>query len=249
MKKALGSIVFVITGVVAFALAKPIGGEIGKYFRSSPAISEANIDEILESPPVGEMYRAMKKYYPEDAAYFRSGMMDISADGGGGKEQFSKGVALGAEIRRRHAAGLRTAPDQLIKLIIQNQTKIVATFDDDHMLCNRVIMFGHEAIPYEDRFRIEGVLDSAGLLYQAMYEGEQSPVQRTQATDEDWSNLILDFSVAGGGDNELYLVMQPDIQNPQLCGAMLRFLRVLTDANFLGADRLRAEVVAAINEG
>jgi len=43
--------------------------------------------------------------------------------------------------------------------------------------------------------------------------------------------------------------MQPDIQNPQLCGAMLRFLRVLTDANFLGADRLRAEVAAAINEG
>jgi hypothetical protein len=43
--------------------------------------------------------------------------------------------------------------------------------------------------------------------------------------------------------------MQPDIQNPQLCGAMLRFLRVLTDANFSGSDRLRAEMVAAMNEG
>jgi hypothetical protein len=74
-------------------------------------------------------------------------------------------------------------------------------------------------------------------------------VQRTQATDDDWGNLIVDFYAAGGTDDELDLVMQPDIQSPQLCGAMLRFLRVLTDADFLGSDRLRAETVAAINEG
>jgi len=92
-------------------------------------------------------------------------------------------------------------------------------------------------------------MDSAGLLYRAMYEGEQSPVQRAQATDDDWGNLIVDFYAAGGTDDELDLVMQPDIQNPQLCGAMLRFLRVLTDAEFPGSDRLRAEMVAAMNEG
>jgi hypothetical protein len=249
MKKALGNVVFVVAGVVAFVLARPIGGEISKYFRSSPAVSEANIEDILESPPVGEMYRALKTYYPEDAAYFRSGMLAIAAIGGGSEEEFSKGVALGVEIRRRHAAGLRTAPDQSLGAILQVQTKMIAAFDSDPMLCNRFIMFGSEAISYGDLLKIEGLLDSGSLLFKAMYEGEQSPVKRAQATDEDWGNIILDFLVAGGTDDELDLIVEPDLQNPQLCGAMLRFLRVLIDANFLGADRLRADLVTKINEG
>ena len=71
----------------------------------------------------------------------------------------------------------------------------------------------------------------------------------TDAADDDWGNLIVDLYAAGGTDAELGLVMKPNIQSPQLCGAMLRFLRVLTDADFPSSDRLRAEMVTAMNEG
>lgn len=211
--------------------------------------TEAEITSMIEASPAGEMYRALKGYYPEEAKYFRDSMVALLSGGAGEEEAFSKMLTVGAEIRRRHAANLLAAPDQSLWAILQSQTQMIAAFDDDPVLCNRVVMFGAGSIPEDERPRIVALMDSAGLLYRAMYEGEQSPVQRTQATDDDWGNLIVNFYAAGGTDDELDLVMQPDIQNPQLCGAMLRFLRVLTDADFSGSDRLRAEMVAAMNEG
>lgn len=211
--------------------------------------TEAEITSMIEASPAGEMYRALKGYYPEEAQHFRDSMVALLSGGAGEEEAFSKMLTVGAEIRRRHAANLLAAPDQSLWAILQSQTQMIAAFDDDPVLCNRVVMFGPGAIPADQRHRIVALMDSAGLLYRAMYEGEQSPVQRAQATDDDWGNLIVDFYAAGGTDEELDLVMQPDIQNPQLCGAMLRFLRVLTDADFPGSDRLRAEMVAAMNEG
>ena len=209
----------------------------------------SDITNMIEASPAGEMYRALKGYYPSEAAYLRESMVTMLNEGASEEEAFSKMLTVGSEIRRRHAANLRTAPDQSLLAILQSQTQMIAAFNDDPILCNRVVMFGPVAIPQDERHRVVALMDSAGLLYRAMYEGEKSPVQRAQATDEDWSNLIVDFYAAGGADDEIDLVMQPDLQNPKLCGAMLRFLRVLTDADFSGADRLRAEMVAAINEG
>lgn len=210
--------------------------------------TEAELTGMIEASPAGEMYRALKGYYPEEAKYFRDSMVALLSGGADEEEAFSKMLTVGAEIRRRHAANLRAAPDQSLWAILQSQTQMIAAFDNDPVLCNRVVMFGPGAIPEGERHRIVALMDSAGLLYRAMYEGEQSPVQRTQATDDDWGNLIVNFYAAGGTDDELDLIMQPDIQNPQLCGAMLRFLRVLTDTEFTGSDRLRAEMVAAMNE-
>lgn len=211
--------------------------------------TEADITNMIEASPAGEMYRALKVYYPEDAKYFRDSMLAVLDEAASEEEAFSKMFTVGAEIRRRHAANLRTAPDQSLLTILQSQVQMVAAFDDDPVLCNRVVMFGPGVIPEDKRHQVVALMDSAGLLYRAMYEGEQSPVQRTQLTDDDWVNLYVDFYDTGGTEDDLDLVLEPDLQNPQLCGAMLRFFRVLIDADFPGSDRLRAEVVAAMNEG
>jgi hypothetical protein len=211
--------------------------------------TEAEITAMIEASPAGEMYRALKGYYPSEAEYFRTSITTLLNGGPSEEEAFSKMLTVGAEIRRRHAGNLRTAPDQSLVAILLSQTQMIAAFDDNPELCNRVIMFGAGAIPEEDRPRVVALLDSASLLYRAMYEGEQSPSQRTPATDDDWGKLIAEFYVAGGTDDELDLVMQPDMQNQLLCSSMLRFLRVLTDSSFTGSDRLRAEMVAEMNEG
>lgn len=203
---------------------------------------------MIEASPAGEMYRALKGYYPEEAKYLRDSMVALLSGGAGEEEAFSKMLTVGAEIRRRHAANLRAAPDQSLGAILQSQTQVIAVFENDPVLCNRVVMFGAEVIPEKMRPRVVALMDATSLLFRAMYEGEHSPVERTQATDDDWGNLIVDFYAAGGTDDELVLVMQPDIQSPQLCGATLRFLSVLADADFPGSDRLRAEMVAAMNE-
>jgi len=249
MKKLLGNLLVIFVGVAAFALAQPIGKEIGKFFGSPPTVTEANIETMIEGSPTGAMYNTLKSYFPDDAKYLRNRMMKLSEENASEEEAFAKMLTVGAEIRRRHAANLRTAPDQSLSAILRSQTQMIAAFDDDPEVCNRFIRFGPSAIPEDQRHRIVSLIDSAGgLLFRAMYEGEQSPVQRTQATDDDWANLMVDFYAAGGTDDELDLFMQPDIQSPQLCGAMLRFLRVLADAEFPGADRLRAEMVPAMNE-
>lgn len=212
-------------------------------------LTDADIARMIEASPAGEMYRAISSYYPEEATYLRDSMLDLLAGGAGKEEATSKMLVVGAEIRRRHAGNLRTAPDQSLRAVLQFQTQVISALDDDPILCNRVVMFGPGTIPVSERHRVVALMESAGLLYRTMYEGEKSPVKRAQATDDDWTNLVTDFYAAGGTDDELDLVMDPDIQSPQLCGAMLQFLRVLTDADFPGSDRLRAEMVAAINEG
>lgn len=212
-------------------------------------LTEADISGVIEASPAGEMYRALKGYFPEEAKYLQSSIASVLASGADKDEAFSKMLTVGAEIRRRHAANLRGAPDQSLSSVLQSQTQMIAAFHDDPLLCNRVVMFGPSVIPQHQRHRVVALMDSAGLLYRAMYEGEQSPVSRAKPTDNDWGSLISDFYSAGGTDDELDLVMQPNIQNPQLCSATLRFLRVLTDADFSGSDRLRAEIVASMNEG
>lgn len=249
MRKLLGNLLVIVVGVAAFALAKPIGNKIGEGFRSSPTVTEDNIETMIEGSPAGGMYKALKSYFPDDTMYFRNSMMALLEENPSEEEAFAKMLTVGAEIRRRHATNLRTAPDQSLSAILQSQTQMIAAFDDDPVLCNRVVMFGPGAIPEDQRHQIVALLDSAGLLYRAMYGGGQSPVERAQATDDDWDSLIMDFYAAGGTDTELDMVIQPDIQNPQLCSGMLRFLRVLADADFLGADRLRAEMATAMNEG
>ncbi|MFX0541535.1 hypothetical protein ACEWPM_007355 [Roseovarius sp. S4756] len=249
MKKLFGNSFIIAVGIGAFVLARPVGTEIYEYFAAQPVITEAKAVAMIEDSPVSEMYAALRRYFPEEAEYFMSSFMVALKDNLGNEDAFSKMFAVGAEIRQRHAANLRTAPDQLLRSILEYQTQVIAAFEEDPMLCNRVVMLGAAAIPKSERKRIVGQMESAGLLYRAMYEGTQSPVQRAQATDEDWGNLFVDFYETGGTDEELELVTQPDVENPELCGAMLRFLDVLTEANFSGSDRLRAETVAAMNEG
>lgn len=124
--------------------------------------TEAEITGMIEASPAGEMYRALKGYYPEEAKYFRDRMMALLAGGADEEEAFSKMLTVGAEIRRRHAANLRTAPDQSLSAILQSQTQMIAAFDDDPVLCNRVVMFGAGSIPEDERHRVVALMDSAG---------------------------------------------------------------------------------------
>lgn len=98
----------------------------------APAMpTEAEITSMIEASSAGEMYRALKGYYPEEARYFRDSMVALLSGGAGEEEAFSKMLTVGAEIRRRHAASLLAAPDQSLSAILQSQTQMIAAFDDD----------------------------------------------------------------------------------------------------------------------
>lgn len=216
--------------------------------QQSTTLTEAEISNLIDGSAAGAMYRALKRYFPEEAKYLRDNMVSVAANGGSEEETFAKMYAVGEDIRRRHAAKLRSAPDSALSEILHFQSKIIETFEDDPVMCNRIVMLGLKGVKKDQRDRILPLMDSVWLLFRAMHEGGRSPVQRTVPTDEDWQNLFNDFYADGGTESELNVIVQPDIQNPQLCGAMQRLFHVLANAKFPGSDRLRAEMAVAINE-
>ncbi|MYM56201.1 hypothetical protein [Thalassovita mangrovi] len=250
MKKHLGKLVGLLLFTAVFIFARLTMDKIFNEFSSpSSSFSEADAEKVIEGTPTSAaMYHALQEYYPDEAGYFRSQFVETIKTSRNQESANADGFKIGAEIRRRHAPHLRKAPDKSLQEVLQLQTQIIAMFEDDTAMCNRVIMFGAGSIPKDKRQRIEGVLDSTGVIFRAMHEGEYSPVQREPVTENDWRQVIAEFSTAGGTETELALVMEPDVENAQLCNAMLRFLRVLTDADFPGADRPRAEIAAAMLE-
>ncbi len=187
-------------------------------------------------------------YFPDEAQYLREEMLSAVNDSVNVDLAKSKMIGVGAEIRRRHAGSLRQAADASLWAILQSQIQMISAFEDDPVLCNRVVMYGVAAVPEAQQKSLVALMDSASLLYRGMYEGESNPIRRGAVTDDDWINLIEVFYEEGGTEAELDLVFEPNIQDPVLCTAMLRFLRASLYADFLGADRVRAEMVASMNE-
>ena len=213
------------------------------------APSELSVTDMIEQSEVGVFYRALKEYYPDEAEHLLEEMTRLLEEGVDKEEVFSKMVLVSSDIRRRHASHLHAAPDPLLGEIFESQVRMIDEFSDNPALCNVVVMHGVAKLPVGERHRVLALMDSTALLYRAMHEGETSPVKRAQSTDDDWENLITDFYTSGGTDAEIELIMEPDIQNPKLCDAMKRYLQVIGDAEFAGADRIRAETITAINEG
>jgi len=155
---------------------------------------------------------------------------------------------IGAEIRKRHAAHLRYAPDSALRRLLDNNRMMIAEFKNEPTTCARFIMEGPAALPGQQFAEIISQTDTVELLYQSMHEGESSPIERAASTEDDWWAFYDAFIASGGSDEEFGLILEPDPQHPALCGAFIRFMHVLADANFDGSDRLRAEAVALINE-
>jgi hypothetical protein len=221
--------------------------------KAKPIGNNGVVDEdeavILNGPGAG-MYRALKAYFPEEAKNYRTKFSQISSNSQSVEEAFAKMNVFGTELRQRLAPYLRSAPDQALKSVLHAQIQIVRQYSDDPAVCNRLVIYGSSAIDLEAvRSRLQVFDDGAQLLYRAMYEGKLSPIQRLPAMEEHWELAVEAYIQAGGSYEELEAISNPDVQDRGLCSATLRYLAAIAEANFPGADRTRAETVAAINGG
>lgn len=214
---------------------------------ASKQTDQADIYNAINDTPAGDIYRALQIYYPEEARHFIEKIEKLLVAGTGEEEMRSGVFTLVSEIRRRHAAGLRAAPERTLSDVLRYKMQFFAAYDDRPMLCNRVIIYGARIIPEDERHHIVVIQEISNSLFRAMYEGEKSPVKRARSTPGDWEKLIANFQAAGGTKGELDLVTKMDAQNPQFCGAMQRFLSVLIDSDFPGSDRIKAEIAMMFN--
>ena len=247
MKKLLATVVGAVVGFVAMQTVTR--GSLDLYSRDKD-VRPPSIEALIASPPAEPMYAALKSYFPEDGKLLRDSMEKMLAEGVSDDEGSQKMMSVGAEIRRRHAPNLKTAPDASLVEVIEAQLQLLKHFENDPALCNQVFMYGPIAIPKEQQAKlIETVKLSATILFRAMHEGDAFPVERGAATDQDWGKLMEVFLSSGGTEEEIALITDPNVQDSALCGAGLRFLRTASFAEFEGADRTRAEIAYLINGG
>jgi hypothetical protein len=250
MKKFVTTLLAMMAGLAAYVVVQAVvrevvGGSAGRVSQQTPSV-----EAMIKSSPAEPMYTALRSYFPEDAKFFRDSFESVLKNSGSNEEAFIKMMSVGAEIRRRHAPSLRSAPDASLSAVIEAQLQLLKKFENDPILCNQVFAYGPVAVPKDQQAKLtETVKLSATILFRAMHEGEAFPVQRSAATEEDWNNLVQEFFSLGGTEEQLNLVSDPDIQNPALCGAGLLFIRAATFATFDGADRVRAELAHTMNEG
>ena len=227
-----------------------IGREAGSRFGGATRVDQPTIEAVIDSSAAAPMYNALKSYFPEDAKQFKDSFARILKESVTADEAFQKMMSVGAEIRRRHTPSLKSAPDASLTAVIESQIQILKQFENDPMVCNQVFAYGPIAIPKDQRSKVvEAAKLSAAILFRAMYEGKNFPVKHAAATEDDWGRLNEEFLSSGGTEKDLDLVSNPDLQDPALCGAALKFLNTAAFAQFDGIDRVRAEFVYYINEG
>jgi hypothetical protein len=240
----------VVAVIVGLAFGKVIGREASNLYTRGTDEIPPDIEVLIDASPAEPMYSALKSFFPEDAKLFRNSLVKVMKDSVSEDEAFQKMMTVGADIRRRHASSLRSAPDTSLTAVAEAQLQILKQFESDPRLCNQVFAYGPIAVPKDQQSKLmETAKLSTKILFRAMYEGETLPVQRSAPTDADWSKLMEDFLSSGGTEKELDLISNPDLQDLALCNAGIRFLRVVTFAEFDGADRIRAELMYTINGG
>lgn len=250
MKKFLSLLLTLAAGLAGFAVMHVVTRGPGDLFSGGQGTNPPSIEALIASSPAEPMYAALKSYFPEDAKLFRDSMERLLEENVSDDEAFQKMMSVGADIRRRHAHSLKTAPDASLAAVLEAQLQILKHFENDSALCNQVFAYGPIAVPKDEQSKlIDTVKLSATILFRAMHEGDTFPVKREAATDEDWSKLMDVFLSSGGTEEEIALISDPNVKDPALCGAGLRFLRAASFADFEGADRVRAELVYTINGG
>lgn len=250
MKKIFYTLLTTGAVIVGLAFGKIIGREASNVFAGGAGEIPPNIEALIDASPAAPMYSALKSFFPEDAKLFRESLEKVLNESVSEDEAFQKMMAVGADIRRRHAYSLRSAPDASLTAVAEAQLQILKQFESDPKLCNQVFAYGPIAVPKDQQPKlVETAKLSTKILFRAMYEGVTLPVQRSAATEVDWSKLMDDFLSSGGTEEELDLISNPDLQDTALCDAAIRFLRIVTFAEFDGADRIRAELMYTINGG
>jgi hypothetical protein len=211
-----------------------------------PLESDTEIDQLLMTSPAGPTYKAVRTYFPTEAAYWRERTAEVLKGDANDFEKSNAAIEIGAAIRRRNAPSLANAPDAMLVKVLNHQIGLIAEFRDAPETCNTMLMQGPAALSKQERNALISHIQSADVLYEAMHAGQTAPVDRTAATTEDWQALMSAMSEAGLTEEEIALIAEPDPNDARLCQAMLGFLDTIRSASFPGADRLRAEMAVSM---
>lgn len=206
-------------------------------------------DKIIKEAGLDGYSRSLAMFFPEDSKKLRDEIYNIATTSKTPDEALSRSLALGMQVRKKHAPGLRQAPDSEVKAVMEIQVRFLKALEDRPLVCSQFIAAGPAGVAKELKDKVAMTDADFETIYRAMYLGETSTTSRALPTDQDWDK-VADLMVRNGATtSDFDSITAGDVNNPRMCHATLLLMRSVTDANFEGAERVRASMAAEIMSG
>lgn len=235
--------------VAAGALVLAKGVVIGVLAATNPTPQEVVAAQLAREPVRG-IYRAMWVHFPAEAGAIRQAMVEALASRLPRDQSLAHLAEETRRIRAPLAQSLAAAPDAEIAGLLREQIALVAVFADDPPACARYVARGMSAVGAGDpRLTGDAVVATAEHLWEAIATYHHAPAPIDPATDADYAALGSALDAAGVAPDAGAIIAANDPDDARLCGAFLDFMRVVTEAEYPGAARVRREAMIALAAG
>mgnify|MGYP000954967711 CR=1 FL=1 len=220
------------------AAALPAAAEI------APAEIAERVAMVLASEPARSAMPGLLAHFPEEAQHIVDRLRAVVSEPDGftaaGFERLS---TLNAEIMAPILGMVAQAPDAELVALLDTQIRVLQGLASQPLLCARVVVEGPGALGPDHRYLTGGVLEEAYRQRFAVAHAQQGATpRRGPAHDADYAAISQLLADQGSDAAWFDRIAAMNPQDPGLCRTYTEYLTVARDADFPGADRIRADL-------
>lgn len=219
------------------------------FAESNKEVSEAEIEQAMQSKKFVAMISGFDRYFPEEADRIRSEFRRILSNRADDQTAFLTMSNLTREIVAVNAHYLKAAPDEDLITVIMSDAALIKRIAHDPMLCSQFARSGTAGLTVDqtkllklDEFDLEVVL-------RAIHNGSVKPVARADATGADFEALYQETLRVGGSEEGWRGFESADADSRETCNTALYLYDVLIAGNFQNASAVRASFVSGSRSG
>lgn len=207
--------------------------------------SPASVAEGLLTGPTPALHKVIKQYAPEEFGKLIEDFIEIANTSTSHEEAYYRRAGIVAALRRKYASFALNSPDEFIRAAIKSRIEGLRLFVMDRENCSKFVIYGpmdlspEAVMQHVDHFDLEGA-----ALFRALFEGAKAGGPPKISSDADWDVFIDHWLASGATDQDIASMLNPGIDDPNLCPAWISFLEAMLSAEGPEAERVRASYVA-----
>jgi hypothetical protein len=190
----------------------------------------------------------LKREFPEDYEELIAKSLAAIRSGGAIDETVLRAAGAFVELRRKYAKFVAFArPEELkaaVSTMIDFHERVLAT--EGAQVCGKVAMEGPIALINTPAMaRAKAAAERAGVAYfAAVATGVKSPTARPAASDANWARVAALMEASGSPPSHFDALAASDPNNPELCPALIAFMKAMVDENTVSGERVMASFLA-----
>lgn len=210
----------------------------------APAGIAERVALVLASEPARSAMPGLMAYFPAEAQRMVDSLREVVSEPDGfSAAGFERLSTLNAEIMAPIMGMVAQAPDADLVALLDTQLRVLQGLASQPMLCARVVVEGPAALGSDHRYLTEGVLEEAYRQRLAIADASRDAVpHRDLASDADYAAISQRLADQGADGAWFDRIAAMDPNDRALCQTFTEYLTVARDADFPGADRIRADL-------